>query len=84
VHGHVDSLAPASGQEFALLPPDNATGNFTKVVQRIPVKIVLDSTDAELRPGMSVIPSIQTKAAITNGPQPAQPHHVKSQIASNR
>ena len=43
VHGHVDSLAPASGQEFALLPPDNATGNFTKVVQRIPVKIVLDA-----------------------------------------
>ena len=41
VHGHVDSLAPASGQEFALLPPDNATGNFTKVVQRIPVKIAL-------------------------------------------
>ena len=43
VHGHVDSIAPASGQEFALLPPDNATGNFTKVVQRIPVKIVLDA-----------------------------------------
>src|SRR5580692_4834452 len=42
VHGHVDSIAPASGQEFALLPPDNATGNFTKVVQRIPVKIALD------------------------------------------
>ena len=41
-HGRVDSVAPASGQEFALLPPDNATGNFTKVVQRIPVKIVLD------------------------------------------
>ncbi len=41
VHGHVDSIAPASGQEFALLPPDNATGNFTKVVQRIPVKIAL-------------------------------------------
>ena len=41
--GRVDSLAPASGQEFALLPPDNATGNFTKVVQRIPVKIVLDA-----------------------------------------
>src|SRR3954453_22174187 len=39
LHGRVDSLAPASGQEFALLPPDNATGNFTKVVQRIPVKI---------------------------------------------
>ncbi len=44
VRGHVDSLAPASGQEFALLPPDNATGNFTKVVQRIPVKIALDAT----------------------------------------
>jgi membrane fusion protein, multidrug efflux system len=65
VHGHVDSIAPASGQEFALLPPDNATGNFTKVVQRIPVKIVLDaSNDAsvELRPGMSVIPTIETKS----------------------
>ena len=60
VRGHVDSLAPASGQEFALLPPDNATGNFTKVVQRIPVKIVLDATQVELRPGMSVIPSIAT------------------------
>ncbi len=61
VHGHVDSLAPASGQEFALLPPDNATGNFTKVVQRIPVKIVLDTSSVELRPGMSVIPRIQTQ-----------------------
>jgi membrane fusion protein (multidrug efflux system) len=61
VHGHVDSLAPASGQEFALLPPDNATGNFTKVVQRIPVKIVLDASNVELRPGMSVIPTIQTQ-----------------------
>jgi membrane fusion protein, multidrug efflux system len=64
-HGHVDSLAPASGQTFALLPPDNATGNFTKVVQRIPVKIALDSTSAasgDLRPGMSVTPSIDTKA----------------------
>ena len=42
LRGHVDSLSPASGLEFALLPPDNATGNFTKIVQRIPVKIVLD------------------------------------------
>ena len=59
VHGHVDSIAPASGQEFALLPPDNATGNFTKVVQRIPVRIALDTGKnprIELRPGMSVIP----------------------------
>ncbi|MGJ4941110.1 HlyD family secretion protein [Bradyrhizobium sp. HKCCYLS1011] len=61
VHGHVDSLAPASGQEFALLPPDNATGNFTKVVQRIPVKIALDRASVALRPGMSVIPTIQTR-----------------------
>ena len=64
VHGHVDSIAPASGQEFALLPPDNATGNFTKVVQRIPVKIALDRGNAaiELRPGMSVIPTIETRS----------------------
>jgi len=65
VHGHVDSIAPASGQEFALLPPDNATGNFTKVVQRIPVRIALDSNSnaaIELRPGMSVIPTIATRA----------------------
>jgi membrane fusion protein (multidrug efflux system) len=63
VHGHVDSIAPASGQEFALLPPDNATGNFTKVVQRIPVRIALDTgsnASIELRPGMSVIPTIET------------------------
>jgi membrane fusion protein (multidrug efflux system) len=63
VHGHVDSLAPASGQEFALLPPDNATGNFTKVVQRIPVKIALEGgAPIELRPGMSVTPTIETQA----------------------
>ncbi len=62
VHGHVDSLAPASGQEFALLPPDNATGNFTKIVQRIPVKILLEGgSPIELRPGMSVVPHISTK-----------------------
>ena len=65
--GRVDSIAPASGQEFALLPPDNATGNFTKVVQRIPVKIVLDRANplaGALRPGMSVYPTIDTKAAV--------------------
>lgn len=64
VHGHVDSIAPASGQEFALLPPDNATGNFTKIVQRIPVKIAIDRNDpprGELRPGMSVIATVNTK-----------------------
>src|SRR5207245_1527010 len=63
VHGHVDSLAPASGQEFALLPPDNATGNFTKVVQRIPVKIILENgASVQLRPGLSVVPRISTRA----------------------
>ena len=63
VAGHVDSVAPASGLEFALLPPDNATGNFTKIVQRIPVKIVFDDSAvaATLRAGMSVEPSIDTK-----------------------
>jgi membrane fusion protein (multidrug efflux system) len=77
VHGHVDSLAPASGQEFALLPPDNATGNFTKVVQRIPVKIALDASAVELRPGMSVIPTIQTQKHDTESASvPASaPHH---------
>jgi membrane fusion protein, multidrug efflux system len=70
VHGHVDSLAPASGQEFALLPPDNATGNFTKVVQRIPVKIVLESgAPIELRPGMSVVPHISTRLQNDSGTQ---------------
>ena len=69
VHGHIDSLAPASGQEFALLPPDNATGNFTKVVQRIPVKIALDGSPVDLRPGMSVIPTIQTQVEARNAPQ---------------
>ncbi len=63
--GHVDSLSPASGLEFSLLPPDNATGNFTKIVQRIPVRIALDKDALAglLRPGMSVEPTIDTKAA---------------------
>ncbi|MFC3692603.1 HlyD family secretion protein [Chenggangzhangella methanolivorans] len=63
--GRVDSLSPSSGQTFALLPPDNATGNFTKVVQRIPVRIALDDdarASGELRPGMSVEPSIDVSA----------------------
>ncbi|TPQ38283.1 hemolysin D [Bradyrhizobium guangdongense] len=64
--GHVDSLSPASGLEFALLPPDNATGNFTKIVQRVPVKIVLDDTRLKglLRPGMSAEPTVNTKATV--------------------
>jgi membrane fusion protein (multidrug efflux system) len=66
LRGHVDSLSPASGLEFALLPPDNATGNFTKIVQRIPVKIALDdrSLTGLLRPGMSAEPTVDTKATV--------------------
>ena len=63
VHGVVDSIAPASGEEFSLLPPDNATGNYTKIVQRIPVKITIDPHDnllGRLRPGMSVEPTVDT------------------------
>jgi membrane fusion protein (multidrug efflux system) len=64
VAGKVESLAPATGAKFSLLPPDNATGNFTKVVQRVPVRIRLDQpNDAAhpLRPGMSVVATITTK-----------------------
>ncbi|MDK4741816.1 HlyD family secretion protein [Rhizobium sp. CNPSo 3464] len=66
IKGHVDSVSPASGLEFSLLPPDNATGNFTKIVQRIPVKITLDDASLAglLRSGMSVEPEIDTKAAV--------------------
>jgi membrane fusion protein (multidrug efflux system) len=63
LHGHVASWSPATGAEFALLPPDNATGNFTKVVQRVPVKLMLDDDGGlgdRLRPGMSVETSIRT------------------------
>ncbi|MGO8073652.1 HlyD family secretion protein [Rhizobium leguminosarum] len=68
IKGHVDSVSPASGLEFSLLPPDNATGNFTKIVQRIPVKIVIDdeALSGLLRSGMSVEPEIDTKAAQTS------------------
>ena len=69
LRGYVDSLAPASGLEFSLLPPDNATGNFTKIVQRIPVKIRLDThqpLSGQLRPGMSVEATIDTR----NGKMP--------------
>jgi len=62
--GHVLAFAPASGSQFALLPPDNATGNFTKVVQRIAVKIAIDDADDladRIRPGMSVIAKVDTR-----------------------
>src|SRR6185369_6074402 len=66
VTGRVDSISPASGSQFSLLPPDNATGNFTKVVQRIPVKILLDPGSplaGRLRPGMSAVATILTDSA---------------------
>ncbi|WP_371346784.1 HlyD family secretion protein [Ancylobacter sp. IITR112] len=63
-HGRVVSVAPASGSVFSLLPPENATGNFTKIVQRVPVRIELDEAardKAELRPGMSVVATVDTR-----------------------
>jgi membrane fusion protein, multidrug efflux system len=62
--GHVDSVSPATGSKFSLLPPENATGNYVKVVQRVPVKIVLErDQDPEhlLRPGMSAVPTVLTR-----------------------
>jgi membrane fusion protein (multidrug efflux system) len=67
INGSIESLAPASGAVFSLLPPDNATGNFTKIVQRLPVRISVPSNVASqgrLRPGMSVVVRVNTKAAV--------------------
>jgi len=63
IKGRVLEIAPASGSQFALLPPDNATGNFTKVVQRVPVKIALDDSPltAQLRPGLSAVVTVRTR-----------------------
>ena len=86
LRGHVDSLSPACGLEFALLPPDNATGNFTKIVQRVPVKIVLDdrSLTGLLRPGMSAEPTINTKATATSQAEVQPAHEVASRVALAR
>jgi membrane fusion protein (multidrug efflux system) len=73
LRGHIDSLAPGSGAQFALLPPENATGNFTKIVQRVPVRITIGTTSlppdvlSRLRPGLSVVASVDTRT------QPAGP-----------
>ncbi len=63
IHGKVIEIAPASGSQFSLLPPDNATGNYTKIVQRIPVKIALDDSELsrKLRPGLSVTATVRTR-----------------------
>jgi membrane fusion protein (multidrug efflux system) len=63
-HGHLDSLAPATGAQFSVLPPENATGNFTKIVQRVPVRVYLDGADGhlgKLRPGLSVVARVDTR-----------------------
>jgi membrane fusion protein (multidrug efflux system) len=65
IRGHVDSVQPGSGTAFSLLPAQNATGNFVKIVQRVPVKIVMDNppTDVALGPGMSVVPTVRINPA---------------------
>jgi membrane fusion protein, multidrug efflux system len=65
IRGHVDSVQPGSGTAFSLLPAQNATGNYVKIVQRVPVKIVMDNppTDVALGPGMSVVPTVRIDSA---------------------
>ncbi len=65
IHGHVASVQPGSGTAFSLLPAENATGNYVKIVQRVPVKVVIDHppTDVALGPGMSVVPTVRTDPA---------------------
>jgi membrane fusion protein (multidrug efflux system) len=76
IQGTVESFSPASGAVFSLLPPDNATGNFTKIVQRLPVRIHVPAAIAQqglLRPGMSVVVSVNTKAsALADNSAPVQ------------
>jgi multidrug resistance efflux pump len=65
LNGHVEQLAPATGSEFSVIRPDNATGNFTKIPQRLQVRIVLDEGQPQaqrLRPGMSVTAAVDTRA----------------------
>ena len=62
IHGRIDSFAPATGSEFALIPVENATGNFTKITQRVPVRIVIDDAGAALRPGLSVEVKVDLKS----------------------
>jgi membrane fusion protein, multidrug efflux system len=64
LRGHVDSIQAGTGARFSLLPPENATGNYVKVVQRVPVKILFDELPADpwiLGPGMSVVPTIELR-----------------------
>jgi multidrug resistance efflux pump len=73
LRGHVEQIAPATGSEFSVIVPDNATGNFVKIAQRIPVRIAIDPNQAlaaRLRPGMSVVASIDTRAGGALPPAP--------------
>ena len=81
--GTVESVSPASGSQFSLLPPENATGNFTKIVQRVPVRIAVSVGQAEckLRPGMSVVVEIDTRTAPQ---QPPSPHQTISEATPAR
>jgi membrane fusion protein (multidrug efflux system) len=75
-HGVVESIAPASGAQYSLLPPENATGNFTKIVQRVPVRIRVNGDairEGTLRPGLSVVTSVNTKGAGKPGSALAAP-----------
>jgi membrane fusion protein (multidrug efflux system) len=64
LRGHVDSIMAGSGARFSLLPPENATGNFVKVVQRVPVKILFDEASEKLiGPGMSVVPTVRVRSS---------------------
>jgi membrane fusion protein (multidrug efflux system) len=77
LHGKIDSLSPGSGAQFALLPPENATGNFTKIVQRVPVKIMIDRDNdpvvSRLRPGLSVTADVDTRTASCGESQTLRP-----------
>jgi membrane fusion protein (multidrug efflux system) len=86
-HGRVVSFAPASGSIFSLLPPENATGNFTKVVQRIPVRIRVEQRPDEhglVRPGMSVIVSVNTKSDAPSSELAAEPGAAPLDAGSQR
>lgn len=72
-HGRIESLAPATGAQFSVLPPENATGNFTKIVQRVPVRVRLDPGDSAfgaLRPGLSVVARVDTQPSTEGAAQP--------------
>jgi membrane fusion protein (multidrug efflux system) len=80
--GRVDSLQPGTGSNFALLPPDNATGNFIKIVQRVPVKILFDPESIKavrdkIVPGLSAVPSIAVTQPLIDKPYPEAPENEK-------